>query len=78
MVCKDTFGGLNLNSFIFQQKSVYQFLRSIYFILIKDQNVLERMVGERAYFEPNWIPGFRQADVMIYILKLTTENGLEG
>jgi len=44
----------------------------------KDQNYFESMVGERAYFEPNWIPGFRQADCAIYVLKLTTENGIEG
>jgi len=30
------------------------------------------------YFLPSWIPGFRQSDMRMYVLKLTTDNGLEG
>ncbi len=30
------------------------------------------------YFLPSWIPGFRQAEMRFYLLKLTTDNNLEG
>jgi len=33
---------------------------------------------EPNYIQPNWIPGFRQAEVRMYLLKLGTDNGLEG
>jgi len=33
---------------------------------------------KRPYFLPNWIPGFRQSEVRFYLLKLTTDSGLEG
>lgn len=31
-----------------------------------------------AYFEPSWIPGFRQSEVRCYVLKLGTDKGHEG
>ena len=30
------------------------------------------------YFEPNWIPGFRQSEMRFYLLKLTTDTGISG
>ncbi|MDP6908224.1 MAG: mandelate racemase/muconate lactonizing enzyme family protein [Flavobacteriales bacterium] len=34
--------------------------------------------ADHAYFEPNWIPGFRQSEMRFYLLKLTTDTGVEG
>jgi L-alanine-DL-glutamate epimerase-like enolase superfamily enzyme len=33
---------------------------------------------EPAYFAPNWIPGFRQSEMLFYLLKLGTDRGHEG
>jgi D-galactarolactone cycloisomerase len=33
---------------------------------------------EKPYFLPSWIPGFRQSEVRFYLLKLATDNGIEG
>lgn len=32
----------------------------------------------RAAFHPNWIPGFHQAEVRFYLLRLVTDSGLDG
>jgi len=34
--------------------------------------------AERPYFRPSWIPGFRQSEVRFYLLRLRTDEGLEG
>ncbi|MBN1318733.1 MAG: mandelate racemase/muconate lactonizing enzyme family protein [Anaerolineales bacterium] len=34
--------------------------------------------GNPAYFTPSWIPGFRQSEVRLYLLKLGTDDGHEG
>ena len=34
--------------------------------------------GDPNYFVPSWVPGFRQADMGFYLLRLVTDNGIEG
>ncbi|MBI2435726.1 MAG: mandelate racemase/muconate lactonizing enzyme family protein [Candidatus Hydrogenedentes bacterium] len=34
--------------------------------------------AEHPYFEPSWIPGFRQSEVRFYLLRLKTDSGQEG
>jgi len=34
--------------------------------------------AEHPYFTPSWIPGFRQSEMRFYLLRLTTDKGLEG
>ncbi len=34
--------------------------------------------SEHPYFTPSWIPGFRQSEMRFYLLRLTTDSGLEG
>ena len=34
--------------------------------------------AQPAYFNPSWIPGFRQSEMRFYLLRLTTDSGLEG
>ncbi|MCZ2355817.1 MAG: mandelate racemase/muconate lactonizing enzyme family protein [Bacteroidia bacterium] len=34
--------------------------------------------SEPKYFEPSWIPGFRQSEMRMYVLKLTTDTGISG
>lgn len=36
------------------------------------------LLARRPAFYPNWIPGFHQQDVKLYLLRLTTDSGLEG
>ena len=34
--------------------------------------------ADHPYFEPSWIPGFRQSEMRFYLLRLVTDNGIEG
>lgn len=34
--------------------------------------------AEHPYFEPSWIPGFRQSEMRFYLLRLVTDTGVEG
>ena len=34
-------------------------------------------LAKRPGFEPNWIPGFTQSEVRFYLLRLTTDSGLD-
>lgn len=34
--------------------------------------------AERTVFHPNWIPGYHQTDVRLYLLKLSSDSGHEG
>jgi hypothetical protein len=35
-------------------------------------------VSARESFRPNWIPGFHQQDVKFYLLRLMTDDGIDG
>ena len=34
--------------------------------------------AEHPYFEPSWIPGFRQSEMRFYLIRLVTDSGIEG
>ncbi len=34
--------------------------------------------AQHPYFEPSWIPGFRQSEMRFYLIRLTTDTGIEG
>lgn len=34
--------------------------------------------AEHPYFEPSWIPGFRQSEMRFYLIRLITSSGIEG
>jgi len=50
----------------------------LYFVKIPLEDKKPGFFAEPKYFTPNWIPGFRQSEVRFYLLKLATDEGLEG
>lgn len=47
-------------------------------ISIPLRNGQRGLFPQRRAFHPNWIPGFHQQDVKLYLLRLTTDSGLDG
>ncbi len=50
----------------------------LYFVSIPLSGHHEGFLATRPAFHSNWIPGFPQQDVKFYLLRLTTDAGLEG
>ena len=50
----------------------------LFFVKIPLINRSPGFFAEPKYFEPSWIPGFRQSEVRFYLLKLGTDSGHEG
>lgn len=50
----------------------------LYFVKIPLEDKKPGFFAEQKYFEPSWIPGFRQSEVRFYLLKLGTDSGHEG
>jgi len=50
----------------------------LYYVAIPLSKDKPGFFKEPKYMEPNWIPGFRQAEMRFYLLKLGTDTGLEG
>jgi len=50
----------------------------LYFVKIPLENNKPGFFKQPAYFDPNWIPGFRQSEVRFYLLKLSTNEGIDG
>ena len=50
----------------------------LYFVKIPLEKNNPGFFKQPAYFNPSWIPGFRQSEVRFYLLRLRTDNGIEG
>lgn len=50
----------------------------LYYVKIPLEEKKPGFFGEPAYFTPSWIPGFRQSEMRFYLLKLGTDQGVEG
>jgi len=50
----------------------------LYYVKIPLEEKKPGFFAQPAYFNPSWIPGFRQSEVRFYLLKLGTDAGLEG
>jgi L-alanine-DL-glutamate epimerase-like enolase superfamily enzyme len=50
----------------------------LYFVKIPLEYKKPGFFAQPRYFEPSWIPGFRQSEVRFYLLKLGTDSGHEG
>ncbi len=50
----------------------------LYYVKIPLEKNNPGFFKQPAYFNPSWIPGFRQSEVRFYFLKLSTDNGIEG
>ena len=50
----------------------------LYYVKIPLEQSKPGFFAQPAYFNPSWIPGFRQSEVRFYLLKLGTDTGLEG
>ncbi len=50
----------------------------LYFVKIPLAKDKPGFFQEKPFFLPSWIPGFRQSEVRFYLLKLTTDSGIEG
>ena len=50
----------------------------LYFVKIPLEENKPGFFTQPAYFNPSWIPGFRQSEVRFYLLKLGTDEGYEG
>lgn len=50
----------------------------LYFVKIPLQDRPPGFFAQPRYFEPSWIPGFRQSEMRFYLLKLGTDSGHEG
>jgi L-alanine-DL-glutamate epimerase-like enolase superfamily enzyme len=50
----------------------------LYFVKIPLEDKRPGFFSQPKYFEPSWIPGFRQSEVRFYLLKLGTDSGHEG
>jgi L-alanine-DL-glutamate epimerase-like enolase superfamily enzyme len=50
----------------------------LYYVKIPLQDKRPGFFGERAYFTPSWIPGYRQSEMRLCLLKLGTDLGIEG
>ncbi len=51
---------------------------SLYLVKVPLQPRKPSFFSQPRYFEPSWIPGFRQSEVRMYLLTLTTDTGLQG
>lgn len=50
----------------------------LYYVKIPLEEKRPGFFAQPAYFNPSWIPGFRQSEVRFYLLKLGTDSGLDG
>ncbi len=50
----------------------------LYYVKIPLENNKPGFFRQPAYFNPSWIPGFRQSEMRFYFLKLGTDEGYEG
>ena len=50
----------------------------LYFVKIPLEDKKPGFFTEPKYFQPSWIPGFRQSEMRFYLLKLGTDEGYEG
>jgi L-alanine-DL-glutamate epimerase-like enolase superfamily enzyme len=50
----------------------------LFFVKIPLEDSKPGFFSQPKYFTPNWIPGFRQSEMRFYLLKLGTDEGLEG
>jgi D-galactarolactone cycloisomerase len=50
----------------------------LYYVKIPLEEKKPGFFAQPAYFEPSWIPGFRQSEMRFYLLKLGTDRGYEG
>lgn len=50
----------------------------LYYVKIPLENKRPGFFKEPKYFNPSWIPGFRQSEMRFYLLKLGTDAGYEG
>lgn len=50
----------------------------LYYVKIPLEQKKPGFFAQPKYFNPSWIPGFRQSEVRFYLLKLGTDSGLEG
>ncbi|NQV37406.1 MAG: mandelate racemase/muconate lactonizing enzyme family protein [Candidatus Marinimicrobia bacterium] len=53
-------------------------LIDLYYVKLPLEENKPGFFGNPAYFTPSWIPGFRQSEVRFYLLKLGTDQGVEG
>jgi len=53
-------------------------LIELYYVKIPLEEKKPGFFSQPAYFNPSWIPGFRQSEVRFYLLKLGTDEGYEG
>jgi len=50
----------------------------LYYVKIPLSKEEPGFFSERPVFHPNWIPGYHQTDMRFYLLKLSTDSGLDG
>ena len=50
----------------------------LYFVKVPLEDKKPGFFTEPKYFQPSWIPGFRQSEMRFYLLKLGTDEGYEG
>jgi D-galactarolactone cycloisomerase len=50
----------------------------LYYVKIPLEENRPGFFKDPAYFTPSWIPGFRQSEMRFCLLKLTTDQGIEG
>lgn len=50
----------------------------LYYVKIPLEEKKPGFFTQPAYFTPSWIPGFRQSEMRLCLLKLSTDNGYEG
>jgi len=50
----------------------------LYFVKIPLEDKKPGFFTRPRYFEPSWIPGFRQSEMRFYLLKIGTDSGHEG
>jgi len=50
----------------------------LYYVKIPLEDKKPGFFSQPAYFTPSWIPGFRQSEMRFYLLKLATDQGVEG
>ncbi len=50
----------------------------LYYIKIPLEDRKPGFFAQPNYFNPSWIPGFRQSEMRCYLLKLGTDEGIEG
>ncbi len=50
----------------------------LYYVKIPLERKKPGFFSQPAYFNPSWIPGFRQSEMRFYLLKLGTDSGHEG